>query len=231
MRFCCRVVFVCLTGLDKNFNQWDRLIDGEDEHLIKGTNVITLQSAIWTAFTRCSTHLSVGLLAVGPTGSTRVPPGALWNSRRRTGTGLWRTCGYFWSSTKAQGSPLPHQQDGFLSADQPRLCIYYLHVHKGQLRWCNFYASDMIAVWLCNENTSDGHWWKNQIEKELGECVLSCVNTTEAVNPRNITLSTVQSGTCTNLPLLYTQPTVYTWRAPQKYNWNLTTLGFVSFLL
>lgn len=33
-------------GLDKNFNQWDPLIDGEDEHLIKGTNVITLQSAI-----------------------------------------------------------------------------------------------------------------------------------------------------------------------------------------
>lgn len=93
-----------------------------------------------------------------------------------------------------------------------------------------FNASDiMIAVWLCNENTSDGHWWKNQIEKELGECVLSCVNTTKAVNPRNITLSTVQSGTCTNLPLLYTQPTVYTWRAPQKYNWNLTTLGLCHF--
>lgn len=47
-----------LTGLDKNFNQWDPLIDGEDENLIKGTNVITLQSAIWTACTCCSAHLS-----------------------------------------------------------------------------------------------------------------------------------------------------------------------------
>ncbi|XP_047430396.1 platelet-activating factor acetylhydrolase [Mugil cephalus] len=33
-------------GLDKNFNQWDPLIDGEDENLIKGTNVVVLQSAI-----------------------------------------------------------------------------------------------------------------------------------------------------------------------------------------
>ncbi|XP_030577586.1 platelet-activating factor acetylhydrolase isoform X2 [Archocentrus centrarchus] len=33
-------------GLEKNFNQWDPLIDGEDENLIPGTNVIVLQSAI-----------------------------------------------------------------------------------------------------------------------------------------------------------------------------------------
>ncbi|KAM4529312.1 platelet-activating factor acetylhydrolase [Fundulus diaphanus] len=33
-------------GLEKDFNQWDRLIDGEDENLIPGTNVILLQSAI-----------------------------------------------------------------------------------------------------------------------------------------------------------------------------------------
>ncbi|KAM9356143.1 platelet-activating factor acetylhydrolase [Pholidichthys leucotaenia] len=32
-------------GLEKNFNQWDRLIDGEDENLIPGTNVV-LQSSI-----------------------------------------------------------------------------------------------------------------------------------------------------------------------------------------
>ncbi|KAF3702603.1 Platelet-activating factor acetylhydrolase [Channa argus] len=33
-------------GLEKNFNQWDPLIDGEDDNLIKGTNVTVLQSAI-----------------------------------------------------------------------------------------------------------------------------------------------------------------------------------------
>lgn len=38
-----------VAGLDMNFNQWDPLIDGEDENLIKGTNVTVLQSAIWTA--------------------------------------------------------------------------------------------------------------------------------------------------------------------------------------
>uniref|UniRef100_A0A1A8FSZ2 Platelet-activating factor acetylhydrolase n=1 Tax=Nothobranchius korthausae TaxID=1143690 RepID=A0A1A8FSZ2_9TELE len=33
-------------GLEKNFNQWDLLIDGEDKNLIQGTNVILFQSAI-----------------------------------------------------------------------------------------------------------------------------------------------------------------------------------------
>ncbi|XP_077408188.1 platelet-activating factor acetylhydrolase [Vanacampus margaritifer] len=33
-------------GLKKDFNQWDRLIEGDDENLIPGTNVILLQSAI-----------------------------------------------------------------------------------------------------------------------------------------------------------------------------------------
>ncbi|XP_059212492.1 platelet-activating factor acetylhydrolase isoform X2 [Centropristis striata] len=33
-------------GLQKNFNQWDPLIDGQDENLIQGTNVTVLQSAI-----------------------------------------------------------------------------------------------------------------------------------------------------------------------------------------
>lgn len=33
-------------GLEKDFNQWDPLIDGEDENLIQGTNVILLQSAL-----------------------------------------------------------------------------------------------------------------------------------------------------------------------------------------
>nr|XP_061843370.1 platelet-activating factor acetylhydrolase-like [Nerophis lumbriciformis]XP_061843371.1 platelet-activating factor acetylhydrolase-like [Nerophis lumbriciformis] len=33
-------------GLEKDFNQWDRLIDGEDENLIPGTNVPLLQSAM-----------------------------------------------------------------------------------------------------------------------------------------------------------------------------------------
>ncbi|KAG7244270.1 hypothetical protein INR49_004408 [Caranx melampygus] len=33
-------------GLDKNFNQWDPLIDGADENLIPGTNITVLQSAI-----------------------------------------------------------------------------------------------------------------------------------------------------------------------------------------
>ncbi|XP_061741827.1 platelet-activating factor acetylhydrolase isoform X2 [Nerophis ophidion] len=33
-------------GLKKDFNQWDRLIDGEDENLIPGTNVPLLQSAM-----------------------------------------------------------------------------------------------------------------------------------------------------------------------------------------
>ncbi|XP_029352508.1 platelet-activating factor acetylhydrolase isoform X2 [Echeneis naucrates] len=33
-------------GLEKNFNQWDPLIDGEDDNLIPGTNVTVLQSAM-----------------------------------------------------------------------------------------------------------------------------------------------------------------------------------------
>ncbi|XP_061890036.1 platelet-activating factor acetylhydrolase [Entelurus aequoreus] len=33
-------------GLEKDFDQWDRLIDGEDENLIPGTNVPLLQSAM-----------------------------------------------------------------------------------------------------------------------------------------------------------------------------------------
>ncbi|XP_070706040.1 platelet-activating factor acetylhydrolase isoform X2 [Pempheris klunzingeri] len=33
-------------GLQKNFNQWDPLIDGQDDNLIQGTNVTVLQSAI-----------------------------------------------------------------------------------------------------------------------------------------------------------------------------------------
>lgn len=33
-------------GLEKDFNQWDPLIDGQDENLIQGTNVTVLQSAI-----------------------------------------------------------------------------------------------------------------------------------------------------------------------------------------
>uniref|UniRef100_A0A3Q3LPW1 Platelet-activating factor acetylhydrolase n=1 Tax=Mastacembelus armatus TaxID=205130 RepID=A0A3Q3LPW1_9TELE len=33
-------------GLEKNFNQWDPLIDGKDDNLIPGTNVTVLQSAI-----------------------------------------------------------------------------------------------------------------------------------------------------------------------------------------
>lgn len=35
-----------LAGLEKHFNQWDPLINGEDENLIPGTNVNLLQSAI-----------------------------------------------------------------------------------------------------------------------------------------------------------------------------------------
>ncbi|XP_071334755.1 platelet-activating factor acetylhydrolase isoform X1 [Trachinotus anak] len=33
-------------GLEKNFNEWDPLIDGQDDNLISGTNVMVLQSAI-----------------------------------------------------------------------------------------------------------------------------------------------------------------------------------------
>ncbi|XP_056284517.1 platelet-activating factor acetylhydrolase isoform X2 [Pseudoliparis swirei] len=33
-------------GLQKDFNQWDPLIDGQDENLIQGTNVTVLQSSI-----------------------------------------------------------------------------------------------------------------------------------------------------------------------------------------
>uniref|UniRef100_A0A8C2YY15 Platelet-activating factor acetylhydrolase n=1 Tax=Cyclopterus lumpus TaxID=8103 RepID=A0A8C2YY15_CYCLU len=33
-------------GLQKNFNQWDPLIDGQDDNLIQGTNVTVLQSSI-----------------------------------------------------------------------------------------------------------------------------------------------------------------------------------------
>lgn len=35
------------SDLQKDFNQWDPLIEGHDENLIPGTNVILLQSAIW----------------------------------------------------------------------------------------------------------------------------------------------------------------------------------------
>ncbi|GAA6233934.1 platelet-activating factor acetylhydrolase isoform X1 [Lates japonicus] len=33
-------------GLEKNFNQWDPLIDGQDDNLIQGTNITLLQSSI-----------------------------------------------------------------------------------------------------------------------------------------------------------------------------------------
>ncbi|XP_039981622.1 platelet-activating factor acetylhydrolase [Xiphias gladius] len=36
----------CHLGLEKNFNQWDILIDGQDDNLIPGTNVTVFQSAI-----------------------------------------------------------------------------------------------------------------------------------------------------------------------------------------
>lgn len=38
--------FLDFAGLEKNFNQWDPLIDGQDENLIEGTNITVLQSAI-----------------------------------------------------------------------------------------------------------------------------------------------------------------------------------------
>lgn len=41
-------VFVC-AGLEKTFDQWDPLINGQDENLIEGTNITVLQSVIWTA--------------------------------------------------------------------------------------------------------------------------------------------------------------------------------------
>lgn len=39
-------VLLGFAGLEKNFNQWDPLIDGQDENLIQGTNISVLQSAI-----------------------------------------------------------------------------------------------------------------------------------------------------------------------------------------
>lgn len=39
-------IFLDCAGLEKNFNQWDPLIDGQDDNLIPGTNVTVLQSAI-----------------------------------------------------------------------------------------------------------------------------------------------------------------------------------------
>ena len=36
----------CFAGLQKDFNQWDHLIDGKDENLIPGTNITLLQSSI-----------------------------------------------------------------------------------------------------------------------------------------------------------------------------------------
>lgn len=52
-KFCCNQwwcwkIFWDFAGLKKNFDQWDPLIDGKDENLIEGTNVVVLQSAIWT---------------------------------------------------------------------------------------------------------------------------------------------------------------------------------------
>lgn len=43
------LVVVSFLGLEKNFNQWDPLIDGKDENLIPGTNITVPQSAIWTS--------------------------------------------------------------------------------------------------------------------------------------------------------------------------------------
>ena len=40
-----QIIFDC-AGLEKTFNQWDALIDGQDENLIPGSNIIVLQSAI-----------------------------------------------------------------------------------------------------------------------------------------------------------------------------------------
>lgn len=39
-------------SLDREFNQWDPLIDGKDENLIPGTNVRELQASIWTMSSR-----------------------------------------------------------------------------------------------------------------------------------------------------------------------------------
>ena len=39
-------LFLGFAGLENNFNQWDPLIDGQDENLIQGTNITVLQSAI-----------------------------------------------------------------------------------------------------------------------------------------------------------------------------------------
>lgn len=39
-------IILVSAALEKNFNQWDPLIDGEDVNLIPGTNVKVLQSAI-----------------------------------------------------------------------------------------------------------------------------------------------------------------------------------------
>lgn len=55
------------SGLEKNFNQWDPLIDGQDDNLIKGTNVTVLQSSIWTAHILQETRGTV---------SWMIPPGA-----------------------------------------------------------------------------------------------------------------------------------------------------------
>lgn len=41
-----KVFFFFFAGLKKNFDQWDHLIDGKDENLIEGTNIVMLQSGI-----------------------------------------------------------------------------------------------------------------------------------------------------------------------------------------
>lgn len=57
-------MFISFAALEKDFNQWDPLIDGKDDNLIQGTNVTVLQSSIWM--------VSSGYIATN--GCTESPP-------------------------------------------------------------------------------------------------------------------------------------------------------------
>lgn len=74
------IINSCLdfAGLEANFNQWDPLIDGQDENLIPGTNVTVLQSSIWTA--PCCRNLPV---TVWPSAAWfHLMHGTQWNGPR-----------------------------------------------------------------------------------------------------------------------------------------------------
>lgn len=81
-------------------------------------------------------YTPVGLLAVGPTGSTRSP---VEQSRNDWGGACEGRVDTFGAVRRHKKDHLYLTSRTVFSPQINRVyCIYYLHVHKGQLRWRNF---------------------------------------------------------------------------------------------